>query len=233
LPAGYRDRAAEEAGWTGTAADEKILERTGKPTFSRGLKAMSLLDDDERVVPLNKGASPRQEAEVLASPAQVILDIRRDIQNFQAGGPRNDLAEALRDQFVATRHQAAVKAEATRMLALDMLRERLHEIKSVPELMRVISALSKISENDLAAICGAVPGTGPLLNIQQQLIGHARIAQRLTLPDRQDKESNPIQNASQVLESFELLNKFIKEKTVIEDAIESKSRHIGDQPEPK
>jgi len=55
----------------------------------------------------------------------------------------------------------------------------------------------------------------------------------LALPDRQDKESNPIQNASQVLESFELLNKFIKEKTVIEDAIESKSRHIGDQPEPE
>ena len=86
------------------------------------------------------------------------------------------------------------------------------------ELMRVISALSKISENDLAAVCGVVPGTGPLLNIQQ-LIGHGGttgIAQRLALPDRQDKESNPIQNASQVLESFELLNKVIKEKTVIE-----------------
>jgi hypothetical protein len=55
LPAGYGDRAAEEAGWTGTAADEKIiLERTRKPTFSRGLKAMSLLDDDEKVVPLYK-----------------------------------------------------------------------------------------------------------------------------------------------------------------------------------
>jgi hypothetical protein len=53
-----------------------------------------------------------------------------------------------------------------------MLRARLPEIKSVFELMRVISALSKISENDLAAVCGAVPGTGPLLNIQQ-MIGHA------------------------------------------------------------
>ena len=119
-----------------------------------------------RVVPLNKGATPQQEAEILTSPAQVILDIRKDIQNFQAGGPRKELVEALRDQFVATRHQAAVKAEATRMLALDMLRARLPEIKSVSELMRVISALSKISENDLAAVCGAVPGTGPLLNIQ-------------------------------------------------------------------
>ena len=191
---------------------------------------MSLLDDDEKVAPLN--ASPRQEAELLTRPEQVILDIRKDIQNFQAGGPRKELVEALRDQFVATRHQAAVKAEATRMLALDMLRARLSEIKSVSELMRVISTLSKISENDLAAVCGVIPGIGPLLNIQQ-LIGHAGIAQRLTLPDRQDKESNPIQNASHILESFELLNKFIKEKTVIEDAIESKSRHIGDQPEPE
>ena len=133
---------------------------------------------------------------------------------------------------MATRHQAAVKAEAARMLALDMLRARLPEIKSVSELMRVISALSKISENDLAAVCGAVPGTGPLLNIQQ-LIGHAGMTQRLALPDWPDKSSNPIQKASQVLESFELLNKFIKEKTVIEGAIESKSRHIGDQPEPE
>jgi len=131
---------------------------------------VSILDDDEKVVPLNKGASPRQEAEVLTRPEQVILDIRKEIQNFQAGGPRKELVEALRDQFVATRHQAAVKAEATRMLALDMLRARLPEIKSVSELMRVISTLSKISENDLAAGCGAVPGTGPLLNIHQ-LIG--------------------------------------------------------------
>jgi hypothetical protein len=185
---------------------------------------MSILDNDDNVA--------RREVEVLASPAQVILDIRKDIQNFQAGGPRKELVEALRDQFLATRHQAAVKAEATRMLALDMLPERLSEIKSVSELMRVISTLSKISENDLAAVCGVIPGIGPLLNIQQ-LIGHAGIAQRLALPDRQDKESNPIQNASHILESFELLNKFIKEKTVIEDAIESKSRHIGDQPEPE
>jgi len=193
---------------------------------------MSLLDDDERVVSLNKGATPQQEAEILTSPTQVILDIRKDIQNFQAGGPRKDLVEALRDQFVATRHQAAVKAEATRMLALDMLKARLPEIKSVPELMRVISALSKISENDLAAVCGTVSGTGPLLNIQQ-LIGHAGMTQQLALPEWSDKSSNPIKDTSQVLESFELLNKFIKEKTVIEGAIESKSRHIGDQPEPE
>ena len=133
---------------------------------------------------------------------------------------------------MATRHQAAVKAEATRMLALDMLCARLPEIKSVSELMRVISALAKISENDLAAGCGAVPGTGPLLNIQQ-LIGHAGMTQRLALPDWSDKSSNPVKDTSQVLESFELLNKFIKEKTAIEGAIESKSRHIGDQPEPE
>jgi hypothetical protein len=221
LPAGYGDRAAEEAGWTGTAADEKILERTRKPTFSRGLKAMSLLDDDERVVPLNKGATPQQEAEILTNPAQVILDIRKDIQNFQAGGPRKELVEALRDQFVATRHQAAVKAEATRMLALDMLRERLHKIKSVSELMRVISMLAKISENDLAAVYGVAPGMGPLLNIQQ-LIGHAGITQQPALPDRSDNSPAPSRNCSQVLESFELLSKAIKE-----NAAESK---ISDKP---
>jgi hypothetical protein len=168
---------------------------------------MSLLDDDdEKVVPPN--ASPRQEAEVLTRPEQVILDIRKDIQKFQDGSQRKEAVEALKDQFVATRHQAAVKAEATRMLALDMLRERLSGIKSVPELMRVISALSKMSENDLAAVYGVAPGgTGPLLNIQQ-LIGHAGMTQQLlALPDRSDKPSN-----SRVLESFELLNKVLKER---------------------
>ena len=132
---------------------------------------------------------------------------------------------------MATRHQAAVKAETTRMLALDMLRARLPEIRSVSELMRVISALSKISENDLAAVCGVVPGTGALLNIQQ-LIGTG-MTQQLALPEWADKSSNPVKHAFEVLEAFELLNKFIKEKTVIEGAIESKSRHIGDQPEPE
>ena len=142
------------------------------------------------------------------------------------------MVEALKDQFVATRHQAAVKAESIRTIALDMIRERLSEIKSVPELMRVISALSKISENDLAAVCGVAPGTGALLNIQQ-LIGHAGMTQQLlTLPDRSDNPSNPVKDSSQVLESFERLNKVIKEKTAIEGAVESKSRHIGNQPEP-
>ena len=164
-----------------------------------------------RVVPLNKGASPRQEAEILANPTQVILDIRNDIQKFQDGGPRKEMVEALKDQFVAARHQAAVKAEAARMLALDMLRAKLHEIKSVSELMRVISALSQISENDLAAVCGGIRGTGPLLNIQQ-LIGMGP-AQRLVLPESGDKASNPVKEASQVLESFNLLNRYLKKET--------------------
>ena len=116
---------------------------------------MSILDNDDDKIP--EAPSPQREVEILTSPAHVILDIRKDIQNFQAGGPRKELVEALRDQFVATRHQAAVKAEAARMLPLDMLRAKLHEIKSVSELMRVISTLSQISENDLAAVCG---GTG-------------------------------------------------------------------------
>jgi len=49
---------------------------------------MSLLDDDEKVAPLN--ASPRQEAEVLTRPEQIILDIRKEIQSFQAGSPRKE-----------------------------------------------------------------------------------------------------------------------------------------------
>jgi hypothetical protein len=63
---------------------------------------------------------------------QVILDIRRDIQRFQADGARKDMVEALKDQFIATRHQAATKAEAVRMLALDLFRARLHSGSRIP-----------------------------------------------------------------------------------------------------
>jgi hypothetical protein len=170
---------------------------------------MNFLNDDKR-----NDTPPRQEprqesrreAECLSNPVQVILDIRKDIEKFRADeGPRKEMVEALKDQFLATRHQAGVKAEAVRMLALDMLRDRLHEIKTVPELLRVISTLSRISESDLAAICGGgmVSGTGALLNIQQ-----------LTLHDaRSDNPSvNLNRGASHVLESFELLNKIIKER---------------------
>jgi hypothetical protein len=140
----------------------------------------------------------------------VILDIRQDIEKFQNGGPRKELVDALRDQFIATRHQAATKAEAVRILALDMLQTRLTaDIHSNSELLKTISALSGISENDLAVVLGAtIPGQAPLINLQQ-VIG-LDPNQRLALPEREDKTSNPIKDASQVLEAFEHLTRYIK-----------------------
>ena len=139
---------------------------------------------------------------------KVILDIRKDIEKFQNGGPRKELVDALRDQFIATRHQAATKAEAVRILALNMLQARIPEIRSTSELLKVISMLSEISENDLAVVLGAIPGRAPLINLQQ-VIG-LEPNQRLALPEREDKTSNPIKDASQVLEAFEHLTQYIK-----------------------
>ena len=136
---------------------------------------MSILDDDDP--PSSARESPAKdlvkEAEVLTNPMKVILDIRKDIEKFQNGGPRKELVDALRDQFIATRHQAATKAEAVRILALNMLQTRIPDIHSTSELLRVISTLSEISENDLAATLGAIPGKAPLINLQQ-VIGLAR-----------------------------------------------------------
>src|SRR5215467_9669588 len=110
---------------------------------------MNILNDDndeEKTVPQapaeNPVRGPVKEAEILTSPAQVILDVRREIEAFKSGGARKELVEALRDQFVATRHQAATKAEAARILALNILQARLPEIKSTAELLRTISVLS-------------------------------------------------------------------------------------------
>jgi hypothetical protein len=148
---------------------------------------------------------------VLTEPMKVILDIRKDIETFQNGGPRKDLVEALRDQFIATRHQAATKAEAVRILALSVLQTRLPNIHSISELLKVISALSGISENDLAVVLGAIPGNAPLVNLQQ-VIG-LEPNQRLALPEREDKTSNPIKDASQVLEAFEHLTRYVKTRS--------------------
>ena len=171
---------------------------------------MSILDDDDDP-PSSAREPPTRDlvkAEVLTDPMRVILDIRKDIEKFQNGGPRKELVDALRDQFIATRHQAATKAEAVRILALNMLQARIPEIRSTSELLKVISMLSEISENDLAVVLGAIPGRAPLINLQQ-VIG-LEPNQRLALPEREDKTSNPINDASQVLEAFEHLTQYIK-----------------------
>jgi hypothetical protein len=88
---------------------------------------MNIFDDDP---PSSARKSPAREppakdlvkAAVLTDPMKVILDVRKDIEKFQNGGPRKELVDALRDQFIATRHQAATKAEAVRILALNMAR---------------------------------------------------------------------------------------------------------------
>jgi hypothetical protein len=152
---------------------------------------MNILDDDsdeEKTSPGNPVRDPVTEAEILTSPAQVILDVRRDIEAYKRGGARKELVEALRDQFIATRHQAATKSEAVRMLALNTLQARLPEIKSTTELLKVISILSKASENDFAVLHGAIPGGGALINFQQVISnslgssGHDPRHRRLALP---------------------------------------------------
>ena len=169
---------------------------------------MSILDDDPPSSAREPPARDLVKAEVLTDPMKVILDIRKDIEKFQNGGSRKELVDALRDQFIATRHQAATKAEAVRILALNMLQTKIPGIQSIPEIVQVISTLSKISENDLAVVLGAIPGKAPLINLQQ-VIG-LDPNQRLALPEREDKTSNPIKDASQVLEAFELLTKYIR-----------------------
>src|SRR6516162_5329337 len=104
---------------------------------------MNILDDDsdeEKTVSHSPAGNPVRdpvkEAEILTEPVKAILDITREIEAFKSGGARKELVEALRDQFVTTRHQAATKAEAVRMLALNILQTRLPEIKSTAELLR-------------------------------------------------------------------------------------------------
>jgi hypothetical protein len=71
--------------------------------------------------------------------------------------------------------------------------------------------LSESSGNDLAVLLGAttIPGPAPPLLALQQVIG-LEPNQRLAFPEREDKTSNPIKDASQVLEAFEHLTQYVK-----------------------
>jgi len=182
-----------------------------------------LNDDNDEEIPhapaRNPARDPVRETEILTNPAQVILNVRREIEAFKSGGSRKELVEALRDQFIATRHQAATKAEATRLLALNMLQASLPEIKSTAELLQVISVLSQASENDLAVLLGALPGSGPLINFQQVISSLGNPGHKLALPAREDGTSNPIKDASHALEAFEHLLKHIRNSPMVEDAM--------------
>jgi hypothetical protein len=84
-------------------------------------------------------------------------------------------------------------------------------IAAMGEELTADERLSESSGNDLAMVLGAaIPGQAPpsLINLQQ-VIG-LNPDQRLALPEREDKTSNPIQDASHVLEAFEHLTKSIK-----------------------
>jgi hypothetical protein len=121
----------------------------------------------------------------------------------------------LKDQFIATRHQAAAKSEAVRTLALNVLQARLPEIKSNAELLKVISALSQGSESDFAVLHGAVSGGGALINFQQVISNLGGSGHQLALPAREDGTSNPIRDASHTLEAFEHLIKHIKNSPAV------------------
>jgi hypothetical protein len=162
-----------------------------------------------REPPARDPVKAEESSTLIADPMKVILDVRKDIEKFQNGGSRKDLVEAFRDQFIATRHQAATKTEEVRMLALNALQARISNIQSTAELLKVNSVLSESSKNDLAMVLGAHPGQAPALINLQQVIG-LEPNQRLALPEREDKTSNPIKDASQVIEAFEHLTRYIK-----------------------
>jgi hypothetical protein len=79
--------------------------------------------------------------------------------------------------------------------------------------MRVIAALSKVSEADLAAVYGVAPGSGPMVNIQQHLMGPAGVTQQHLLAPSNPVGDNSRSRGERVLESFELLNRIIKKST--------------------
>jgi hypothetical protein len=51
---------------------------------------MNILDNDDEEIPQDPTRDPVKEAEILTSPAQVILDVRREIEAFKSGGDQHE-----------------------------------------------------------------------------------------------------------------------------------------------
>jgi hypothetical protein len=137
-------------------------------------------------------------------PLEIALDMKRELEQYDKNRDRSVLIKALRDQFLMTRYNSAVKVEDTRLRALDILISRMDNM-SDNMLMRLVDNLSSAGAVDLEMIAGGSGGkAGPLFALQQNLgiLGQTNLS----------PEGNPVKDAGQLLESLEHIVRYFQNR---------------------
>ena len=131
---------------------------------------------------------------------EIALSLKRELEIYDSNKDRSVLIKALRDQFIMMRHNAAVEVEKNKLLAMEILVNRMAKMSDAM-LLRTLSLLSDIGGFDFSLLNKASQ-VGPMINMNQTNLGISV------------EEGNPIKGAGELLESLEDLANHFRGKTI-------------------
>jgi len=174
---------------------------------------MSNDDDDDNIIDI-KNPKGKPTSKSKPNPVAVALDLKRELDEYEKSKDRKPLIDALKEQFLLTRYNAANQSEKVRQLGFELLFERMQHM-SDNMLLRTLRELSEMGVIDLQSITGIATGArgAPLVNMQQ-IFGHGGIGTRddLRFGSSSNTESNPIKDTGLLLEALEHVANHFRDK---------------------
>lgn len=133
---------------------------------------------------------------------EAALSLKRELEMYDRDKDRSVLIKALRDQFLLTRFNAAVETEKSRILAMEVLSNRIPSM-SDGALFRAIELLAQIGIEDLTLMTKGAPGS--LIALQQNIsMNEGGISQT----------GNPLKETGELLEALEHIARHFRGKTI-------------------
>jgi hypothetical protein len=151
-----------------------------------------------------KPTKPRKptSAEDHRRAVELALGMKSELDQYNKTHDRSVFLKALKEQFLITRYDAASKVEKNRLVALDILLNRMTSM-SDNMLIKTVQMLSDIGAVDLESIVGTGGGGkgGPMFGVQHTMsvLG-------------QGSEGNPVKDAGQLLESLEHIAAYFRKR---------------------
>lgn len=134
---------------------------------------------------------------------ELALSLKRELEMYDRDKDRSVLIKALRDQFLMTRFSAAVETEKSRVLALEVLSNRMASM-SDGMLFRAIELLAQIGVEDLTIMTKGAPGSIALQQNNISMNEGAGISQT----------GNPLKETGELLEALEHIARHFRGKTI-------------------
>ena len=118
---------------------------------------------------------------------------------------REDLIKSIRDQFLATRHASATKAEMARQVVLDKMMAQIEKL-NVNQLFRLYQMLGESNSADISALFSNGPGGINILlnNNNGGPTGSVQNDVKIST-DESGNRQNPVRASSDLLEGMQLM----------------------------